>query len=90
MNNAKWHSWQSYTSSYLSNTLSFECTSSTLISLEESGSTFSDSSTADAPYKNDSHGSRDVLEVDIPGDNPAEKDCQCTSGSPFLEKERSG
>lgn len=75
------------TSSYLSNTLSFECISSMLTSLEESGCTFLSSSTADAPHKNDSHGSLAALEVDIAGDNPVENDCQC---SPFLEKERAG
>lgn len=76
------------TSSYLSNTLSFECISSMLTSLEESGCTFSHSSTADGPHKNDSHGSLAALEV--VGDNPVEKDCQCPSRSPLLEKERAG
>lgn len=81
------HSWHTDTSSYLTNTLSFECSSSMLTSLEESGCTFLSSSTADAPHKNDSHGSLAALEVDIAGDNPVENDCQC---SPFLEKERAG
>lgn len=64
---------------YLSNTVSSECISSMLASLEESGCMFSGSLAAAAPHTNDSNGSQAVLEVDITGDNPAEEDRQCPS-----------